>query len=110
MKINRVQQNSQRVNFASGFKKVPQDLRLELLQDQSNNVFKNIGIAATAGLIAAGVSALYYAKKKISMPMLSKKMHEIGFSIGFLTYFITLLKDSHVRTQKIKNYYANSKN
>ena len=110
MKINSIQTYNQRTNFSNGFRKVPDDLRIELLQDQSNNVFKNTGIAATAGLTAAGVSALYYAKKKISMPMLSKKMLEIGFSVGFLTYLITQLKDSHVRAQKVKNYYANSKN
>ncbi|MBO5947588.1 hypothetical protein J6Q66_01990 [bacterium] len=110
MQINRIQQNSQRINFASGFKKVPQDLRLELLQDQSNNVFKNIGIATFAGLVTGSTSALYFAHKKVPITKLSKKSSAIGLGTAFLAYLITLIKDSQARTQKIKNYYANSKN
>lgn len=110
MKINSIQTYNQRTNFSNGFRKVPDDLRIELLQDQSNNVFKNIGIAATAGLVTGSASALYFAHKKVPITKLSKKSSAIGLGTAFLAYLITLIKDSQARTQKIKNYYANSKN
>ena len=106
MKISKVSTNP--VFRTSVFAKIPKDKRLEELETEKRNTYRNVGV--TSAIFLAGSGIAYFAKyKKYPAKKALLNSAEAGASAAFIGMLGMQLYDMKNKTERVKSYLNETK-